>query len=169
MSEPLYKLAGNIMRSLDESTVIDENGDPNIDPAAYNVIDGLYESFDAKIEACAAAMRDIELRAEAAADEAERLYERKVRLLKHRDWLKAYVQQNMEYVGRQKVEGALFTVRIQATAPKVEIASVDDLPQQFMVAKVTAAPDKMKIKEALLAGEEVPGATLVRGTTVVIR
>jgi hypothetical protein len=157
------------MRALDEATVLGPDGGEAIDPAAYNVIDGLYESFDAKIEACAAAMRDIELRAEAANEECERLYERKKSLLKHRDWLKEYVKQNMEFVGRQKVEGSLFTVRVQATAPSVQIANVDELPQQYVVAKVTASPDKAKIKDALLAGTEVPGATLVRGSTVVIR
>ena len=169
MSEPLYKLAGAIMQAMDSATVLGPGGDEIIYPAAYNAIEGLYESFDAKIEACAAAMRDIELRAEAAADEAERLYERKVSLLKRRDWLKEYVKQNMEFVGRQKVEGSLFTVRVQATAPSVHIVNVDELPQQYVVAKVTASPDKAKIKEALLAGTEVPGATITRGSTVVIR
>ncbi len=169
MSEPLYKLAGDIIRAMDDATVQDEHGDQVIDPAAYNAIDGLYESFDLKIEACAAAMRDIELRAEAAAEEAERLYERKLSLLKHRDWLKAYVQDNMEYVGRKKVEGALFTVWVQATPPRVEVAADAVLPEAYTVSKTTIQPDKGKIKEALMAGTQVPGAYLVRGSTVVIR
>ena len=169
MSEPLYVIAGNILRAMEQATVLGPGDDFVIDPAAYNTIDGLYDTFDTKIEACAAAMRDIEARAQAAADEAERLYERKVSLLKHRDWLKEYIRQNMEFVGRQKVEGSLFTVRVQNTAPSVLVPNVDDLPQQFTVTKSNAYADKGKIKEALLAGEEVPGATLVKGTTVVIR
>ena len=169
MSDPLYKIAGNIMAAMDAATVLDENGDEVIDPAAYNQIDGLYDSFDTKIEACAAAMRDIEARAQAAADECERLWERKTALIRRKDWLKEYIRQNMEFVGRQKVEGSLFTVRVQSTAGRVEIAEGAVLPERFMATKTTTVPDKRKIGEALEAGEEVPGATLVRGSTVVIR
>lgn len=169
MSEPLYVIAGNILRAMEQATVADDAGNDMIDPSAYNTIDGLYDTFDTKIEACAAAMRDIEARAQAAADEAERLYDRKVSLLKHRDWLKEYIRQNMEFVGRQKVEGWLFTVRVQNTAPSVLVPDADLLPPQFTVTKSNVYADKGKIKEALLAGEEVPGATLVKGTTVVIR
>lgn len=170
MSEPLYVIAGNILHAMDKATMLDPGGNEIIDPAAYNTIDGLYDTFDTKIEACAAAMRDIEARAQAAADEAERLYERKVSLLKHRDWLKEYIRQNMEFVGRQKVEGSLFTVRVQNTAARVEIAEGAILPEKFMVhAVIVAKPDKGKLREALAAGEEVPGVSLVKGTTVVIR
>lgn len=169
MSEPLYVIAGNILRAMDQATVSGPDGNEHIDPAAYNQIDGLYDSFDTKIEACAAAMRDIEARAQAAADEAERLYDRKVALLKHRDWLKEYIRQNMEFVGRQKVEGSLFTVRVQATAARVEIADRAELPPEFVVVKTTESPDRAKLKEALAAGLEIPGVSLVNGTTVVIR
>lgn len=169
MSEPLYVIAGNILHAMDKATAIDENGEPNIDPAAYNTIDGLYDTFDTKIEACAAAMRDIEARAQAAADEAERLYGRKVSLLRHRDWLKEYIRQNMEFVGRQKVEGSLFTVRVQNTAARVEIADRTELPPEFVVVRTTESTDRAKLKEALTAGREIPGVSLVKGTTVVIR
>ena len=169
MSEPLYVIAGNILHAMDKATMLDPGGNEIIDPAAYNTIDGLYDTFDTKIEACAAAMRDIEARAQAAADEAERLYERKVSLLKHRDWLKEYIRQNMEFVGRQKVEGSLFTVRVQNTAARVEIADRTELPPEFVVVRTTESPDRTKLKEALTAGREIPGVSLVKGTTVVIR
>ncbi len=169
MSEPLYVIAGNILHAMDKATMLDPGGNEIIDPAAYNTIDGLYDTFDTKIEACAAAMRDIEARAQAAADEAERLYERKVSLLKHRDWLKEYIRQNMQFVGRQKVEGSLFTVRVQETAASVVIKEGTVLPAEFVASKTTENPIKGKLKEALDGGREIPGVSLVKGTTVVIR
>ena len=90
-------------------------------------------------------------------------------LLKHRDWLKEYIRQNMEFVGRQKVEGSLFTVRVQNTAARVEIDEGAIMPGAFMIETTTARPDKAKIKAALEAGTNIAGASLVRGTTVVIR
>lgn len=168
MDQPLYKIAGEVLRAMEACTFSPTDDDEFISGQAMDDIDKLFDSFDKKVEACGAAMRDLEARAKIAEEEAKRLYERASRLHKHRDWLKEYVRVNMEAVGRQKVEGDLFTVRVQATAPKV--VTVDgDVPEAYMVVKETRSPDKMKIKEALLRGEEVPGAVLIKGTTVVVR
>lgn len=167
MSEPLYKIAHDVLVAMDRN--MDETGLDDFLPEAAPDIDALFESFDKKVEACAAAMREYEARASAAAEEAERLYDRKVAAMRRRDWLKEYIRSNMEVVGRQKVEGDLFTIRVQATPASVVVDDVAALDAKYTVIKTTVAADKGKIKEALLAGAEIPGASLVRGTTVVIR
>ena len=168
--QPLYKIAGDVLRAMEGQTYADGGEEViGISASATADIDKLFDSFDKKVEACGAAMRDLDARAKIAEEEAKRLYDRASRLHKHREWLKEYVRVNMEAVGRQKVEGDLFTVRVQATAPRVDIAADAVLPDEYMVVKESRSPDKAKIKDALASGVEVPGATLVKGTTVVIR
>ena len=51
--------------------------------------------------------------------------------------------------------------------PSVAITSEAAIPAESIREKITSAPDKTAIKKALIAGEEIPGARLVQGVSLV--
>lgn len=63
--------------------------------------------------------------------------------------------------GERKMERPGATVSIRKGAMSVAITDDSQIPTQFC--KTTVAPDKTAIKAQLQAGEDVPGAELVRG------
>lgn len=61
-------------------------------------------------------------------------------------------------------------VRCQYRKTKsVEVADESIVPEEYMVEKVSVAPDKMKIKKALSDGEIVRGCNLIEGTSLSIK
>lgn len=81
------------------------------------------------------------------------------------DGLRQYLKDNMERAGIEKLECPLFKLSIKKNPPSVEINDPLSIPKELLrVPEVKPAPDKARIKEALLAGDYVPGAVLVQGT-----
>lgn len=61
-------------------------------------------------------------------------------------------------------------VRCQYRKTKaVEVADESIVPEEYMIEKVSVAPDKMKIKKALSDGEIVRGCNLIEGTSLSIK
>lgn len=81
--------------------------------------------------------------------------------------LRAYLLDNMQRAGIEKIDCPLFSISIRKNPPSVEIIDQLSLPTQYMVTPdpkpPVAAPDKKAIGAALKAGEDVPGARLVQG------
>lgn len=81
--------------------------------------------------------------------------------------LRAYLLDNMQRAGIEKIECPLFSISIRKNPPSVDIMDPLSLPAQYMVTPEpkppVAAPDKAAIKKAIAAGEDVPGARLVQG------
>lgn len=69
--------------------------------------------------------------------------------------------------GLQKAERPGATVSIRQGSMSVRIVDEADIPSQLMREKITRAPDKAAIKEALEAGETIPGAEMARGDETV--
>lgn len=74
----------------------------------------------------------------------------------------------METLGLTKWHHAEYTASLYPGRPGVVVTDSDALPDAFV--RVTRAPDKAAIKDALEAGEAVPGAELANGMpTLTIR
>jgi len=86
--------------------------------------------------------------------------------------LRAYLLDNMQRAGIERIDCPLFTVSIKKNPPAVDIYDILSLPAQFMVTPEpkppVAAPDKAAIKKAINAGEDVPGAKLVQGVRLAV-
>ncbi len=61
-----------------------------------------------------------------------------------------------------------FTTRLSKSV-EVQPDGINDLPAEFKTVKVTEAPNKKAIKEAIEAGREVPGCRLVSNTNLRIK
>jgi type II secretory pathway component PulL len=96
--------------------------------------------------------------AKGTADVIAELQERKARLAEKSAKSRRIVQWALEELGMTKLDCADMSVSLRASAPGVEIVDLSQLPERYV--KVTIAPDKAAIREALKQGEEIPGACL---------
>ena len=87
--------------------------------------------------------------------------ERKARIRSRADRRRGIALSLMQAIGERKVERPDFTASIRAVPPKVEITDEAALPDALC--KVTRAPDKVAIKQAIEHGDQVPGAVLGNG------
>lgn len=67
----------------------------------------------------------------------------------------------------RKAELGIATVSVRDGSLSVLITDPEAVPSQLCTVKTVTAPDKAAIKAQILAGEDVPGATLERGGPIV--
>lgn len=152
MSATLYELAD--ARAILESWLAETEGEltPEIE-ALLNELDG---KADEKIERVALFVREQLAIAKAIQEEEARLRTRRTVREKAADSLKAYLQAQMERLGKSKVEGLLCTVAIQKNPPSVTPVTVLDeaeLRNVYMFAPeyVTRVPESFALnKRAVL-------------------
>lgn len=109
-----------------------------------------------------AVTRIIEIKAldEALGARAKRISERRARLDAQSERLRTAIVVAMADVDLKKLELPEATISRKAVPPKCIVTNEADLPSRFLVEKVSVAPDKKALLEALKAGEAVPGACL---------
>src|SRR5690606_37456223 len=101
------------------------------------------------LEATTTAMREAE----------KRIAERRRSAEERIKWLKNYLLTNMQACGISRIDAPEFSIRRQLNPPSVKVADERALPPRFL-RQPPPEPDRAAIKEALLAGEDVPGAYL---------
>lgn len=137
-----------------------------LDPDSFkDTMDGLEYELERKVEACVHVLEEYEkeaIRMEGIALE----YEARIdRVRRNADYLRGYLQGEIQNAGLKKVETPELTVAIQATA-KVLILEEKEVPSQlwrkYPPKTTTQAPsiDKAAILKSLKAGEAVPGCSL---------
>ena len=74
----------------------------------------------------------------------------------------------MQSNGLKKVQGGAYTLSIRE-ADSVDVTDVTALPDMYIRRKESVEPDKIVLKEALKGGLEIPGAKLVKTSSLQIR
>ena len=85
---------------------------------------------------------------------------------KRSDYLKAMLLDALHATGKVKTGRVTVSIR---TTQAVEIEEGANLPEAYTTVKTTVNPNKVAIKQALLAGVEVPGCSLEARESVSIR
>lgn len=106
-------------------------------------------------------VRDAESMVTALKARKDEIAERQKRFERQGDSGRKIIQQLMESARQTKVVLPEATLSVTAAREKVEVNNVDDLPQGFF--KTERKPLTKEIKEALMAGQDVPGASLQIG------
>lgn len=105
--------------------------------------------------------------------EIARLQALKAHRQKVANGLRAYLLDNMQRAGIEKIECPLFKLSIKKNPQSVEIIDPLSLPPEFWRTPEpkppVAAPDKTAIKTALQAGTDVPGARLAQGVRLEVK
>ena len=163
MSLKLYELTGQFA-ALDSMDL-----DTSDDVQAYgDLYAGLDCALKDKVQASCMVIRNSGAEIDAIKAEVDRLNSRRKTIENRTSWLKGYMQENLESLGMDKIDTELFSVRIQANPPSVDVqCEATDLPVQYQRVKVEA--DKTAIKEALKAGETIDGCTLSQSKSLRIK
>ena len=138
---------------------MDAGNDEDFAAALADTLDAQSEQLEDKIEATIIVARQLEADAEACKVEAKRLTERAKAFERNAKACKDRVLWAMETTGRDKIKRQLFTITRAKPRPVVEIDDEALLPSEYVIERVTRAPDKKALLEALKAGE-VTGAHL---------
>ena len=131
-------------------------------------LDSLEDAFEEKAENIVKIMRTLEAKEKAYKDEVDRLNAQRKTLSNRVQALKDYLQENMNVMGKKKVESGLFTVAIQKSPPTLKIDDDKYIPDGYWIPQ----PPKLDRKELLQdikLGEEIEGVEIVQGEHVRIR
>ncbi len=86
---------------------------------------------------------------------------RRVRFERKAEAIKGLIQSVMYAAELDKITLPEATLSIRQPLPKVEVTDAEQLPQGFF--KLERKADKTALKQALMSGEEIPGAELALG------
>ena len=144
-----------------------EDTDLTLVEQALQTVEGAIETKAGNI---AIFIRSLDADAEAIKAEEKRLADRRRAIENKRDGIKQYLQMQMEAMGIDKVKTSTHTLSIQNNPPALQILDPEVIPQKFL----TLIPEHFEVRkkdvaDALKAGENVPGAELVRGRSLRIR
>lgn len=124
---------------------------------SFERLNALQMEQNRKIENIACAIKNYSAAAAALKAEKEELEKREKRALKKVEGLKSWLT--------VALHGEKFTTSRCAVSFRrseaVEITEESSLPKEMLIEKITYSPNKTAIKEAIKAGQEIPGAQLV--------
>lgn len=130
--------------------------DVDVSSALANV-EGALED---KLESIAKVIKNLDAMADAYEDEERRLRTKKQAAKKRVDGLKKYVKDNLEAIGKDRVEAGIFKWSLQYSPPKLIITDESLIPEEFFV--IERKPIKSEIKKAIEAEQAIDGAEIVR-------
>ncbi len=156
---PLYEITEEVVELLTEL----ELNEGELNDEDFEKLEALELAFDKKVTNICAFVRELEARSKVFAEEAKRLADRGRTLKNKGTRLKTYVLDSMNARGVKKIEGDLVGARVQKSAPSVEITDLEAIPGDYMI-QPPPEPRKTLLKDALKAGEAIPGAELTQHT-----
>jgi len=160
----LYQLADQYEEAL--STLLDADLPPE---AIADTLEGLQGAIEEKAKNVAAFVRNIEASAEAIRAAEKQMAERRQMLERKAQRIREYLLTNMQRAGISKIDSPWFVLAVRDNPEAVAIDDEAALPAEYVRVKEVRSPDKAAIKDALKAGQDVPGCRLVRGQRIEIK
>ena len=158
---PLEQLAEEF--DLFVESIEEQDGQQEPTPEQSKVIGEYVGGPPAKRDRVALFIRRLEHEALLYMEESARMAKRGKQMKRLGDRMRFGIKLYMEMHGILRAEGQAFAFALRKNPPSCVIVHESEIPGEFMDYK--PAPNRQKIKEALQAGEEVPGAILSTGNT----
>ena len=134
-------------------------------------LDALRMEREAKLENVACWVKNLSAEADAIREEENRLFKRRkaaeTKAANLKAWLLAAMTRDDGTTDKLKTGRVMVSVKRNPPSTVVDDEAL--LPWAYKTVKQIVAQDKAAIKAAILAGEEVPGAHLEYGRSVVIK
>jgi hypothetical protein len=157
----LYELTTHYAQLLDMAESLDE-------AVFQDTLSAIEEAIEDKAENTAKLIRCLEADCKAIKEEEQRLADRRKAMESKITGIKAYLQNQMEVVGIDKVKRATVTVSIQNNPPSVEVLDESIIPSDYMI-QVAPKIDKKAILTALKDGLIIEGCSIKQGKGLRIR
>lgn len=165
MNITLYQLTEDVAAELD-SAFDPETGE------ALPVFEEKRAMWANKSQHVAAYMLNLEAGAKALAEAESRIAIRRKQAETRSAWLRKYLGENMARLGITKIESddmSFQVIRYPERDESVELDEGATFPAELCNDPKPPAPSKTKIKSAILAGEPVAGARIVRRDRLAIK
>lgn len=166
MTISLYQIAN------EHRSMVDRLMDSQTDAAAIaDTIEAESYPLEIKAQNVAYAIKNLEATASAIKAAESEMSSRRKAIEKRSENIKEYLKTCMEIAGLTKIECPHFSLSIKSNPSSVDIFEEKLIPAEYMrqYEAPPPSPDKTAIKEAIKAGNEVSGATLVQGTRLEIK
>ena len=162
----LYQVSSQYLQALDFLT----DPDQNLPIEAVNgTLEALTGEFEEKAINVTMFLKNMEATAEAIKNAETEMAKRRKALENRAQWLKDYLKANMLATGISKIECPYFKLSIQKNPVSVDTFDEDAIPLEFKEQVITWKIDKVAIKNAINAGQDVDGARLCQGTSLRIK
>lgn len=161
----LYELTEEVLTAL-ESGFDPETGE------ALPVFEEQRALWANKSQHVAAYMLNLEAEAKAIAEAESKIAARRKQAENRAAWLRKYLAENMARLGITKIEAADLSFQVIRYPERDESVEIDEgatFPPELCNDPKPPAPSKTKIKAAILAGQPVNGARIVRRDRIAIK
>jgi len=167
-SVALYQLTGKYLALVDQLADMDLDAQTVADTIEAS---GITDEIAVKAQGVEMVARTLEAHNPAIDAEIERLQALKKQRANAAAYLRKYLLHNMQATGITKIETPLFKLSVRDNPPAVEIYEPGLIPAEYMKQKPPPPPepDKTAIKDAIKAGQDVPGAKLTQGKRLEIK
>lgn len=166
LDKSLYEIQDHLQALFDSVDMIDS---PELREQAELDIQRYLEASVRKVDGVANYLSLCEGQQATTKAEIKRLEERAAAWEAREERVRKYVQDVMEKAGEKKLEGQTNTFLLRAAPASVVILDEAEIPAEFKRTTVTVQVDKDAIKKAINAGQDVSGADLSMGKSVLVR
>lgn len=162
--ESLWELTREALAAFENVQVDEETGEV----LGLGNLDEVLPKFEDKAESTACYIMNLEAMAEAIREQEKVQSKRRQALENRAKRLRDYLSSCMTELGRDNLETPRVAIGFRKST-SVQIDHPELIPSDYMVEKVTAAPDKTAIKKAIQEGAVVPGASLLESQNLQIK
>lgn len=163
----LYQISNDYQKIFDD---VDENGEISED--VYKKMELVAAAIEEKSIAVASYIKNLEAEKTAIYNAKKQMQERENRLNSRIESLTKYLKENMEKCLISEITcSPYFSIKIKKNPPSVVINNENLITGEYKNIKIVTQEsiDKIKIKEAIESGKNVPGASLTRNNRLEIK
>ncbi len=164
----LYQIEDELLIALDTIELVPDE-EPALKAELEEQIARIIAAEIAKVDGVSRMLAHFENQAAFAAQEIKRLQDRKRAFERSYGRLESCAKLAMEVAGKTKLEGTTTTLALRKSPTSVFLRNFDQVPTEYFTVKIERWVDKDKVKRALKADIEVPGAELVEDRFHLVR
>lgn len=157
----LYELTSSYQQVLEIAEQLDAE-------TLKDTLDAIEDAIETKVENTAFVIKSLEANTKVIDEEIKRLQAMKGTQQNNIKSLKLYVQDAMEQVGLDKIQGELIKVAIQNNPASVEILDETKIDKKYFVEQAPVLK-KQLLLTSLKHGEEIEGVKLTQTRSIRIR
>lgn len=162
----LYELDRIVESVIEHGFYVDERTGEVL--AEFDDLDALIADLDAKLEACGKWMKGRAALIDSMRSEEKALSERRKTEERKLERMKDYVMRTVLKKPGQRFECGSCSMGVRKSS-RVVIDDEARLPEQFVMVTERRSPSKSAIRDAILLGEEVPGAHIDDAVSLTVR